>query len=98
MSVTDVTSTSVKFAWSAGASSTQDKYQYQYQDVTAGSNFIDLIDVDSGTEVTVSGLSAGHLYQFQVFAVSGNTLSDVAYTTDRTSKTIIILCNYVLVC
>ena len=77
--------TSLTFSWDAGTGSVQDKYIYQYRDVSADGLFGPETDVFS-TSVSLSGLSAGHQYEFWVLAVSGTKRSIFATITQSTSK------------
>ena len=61
--------------------------RYQYRNLTStGSGFTNKMEA-SGTSVDVTELSAGHNYEFQVFAVENGVESTTAATaTQATSK------------
>ena len=76
---------SITFSWSPGTNSAQDKYVYQYRDVSAQEAFTTEAEV-TDTQVPISGLSAGHQYEFKVLAVSGKQRSAAVTETQATSK------------
>ena len=74
-----VTGTSQTFNWNAVSTATS--YQLELKDVTAGTGTVTYpVSGGSTTSDTVSGLSAGHTYQWNMYALNGTVSSSLSTT------------------